>query len=667
MFGGSDWFKKDRKKFIFTILFFVISELALSSPDIVFSVIPTGYINEHKSGCRIESYANCFDSLENVFYVLNSPEWQNGLDKKIRQVDVVFPPGVFRLNNPVRISWGRGNTEKIILNLLGAEKLSNKFSTIISGAKIVPNDFVAPTRKFTNYGLSVNVKVIDVSDFAPFDLLKNKGFGFSIHPVRTELFQNDLVYKVASWPNSGYAKISKPSVIPKDDSKLFAIEDRDVSSWFSEEKVQVLAYWFYDWASQIYSVKPSDNKNFLEVEGGALYGIRAGQRLKVVNSLAELDSPGEWFLDSDEKNIYFWPAHDVSLFPLELSVSESAFIFYESSHVFIKNISFQKFRGDAIIVLGGRNIIADTIEVRNVGNRAFVVKNSNRSGIKNSILEDLGEGGIYLSGGDRLNLNSAGNFSCNNIIKNFSRLLSTYRFALEIDGVGQRVVGNVISDAPHTAILFSGNDHLIAGNDISNVVNETGDAGAIYTGRDLTARGTVIENNFIHDIKSDSSAREVKGIYLDDSASGITIRDNVFSNVQQPVFIGGGRDNLIVGNVFYKSSPGIYLDARGLNWAKMAMLDPVGTIQSRLDAVPFDGAIYSERYPNLSTIRHDDFGAPKYNVSKNNYFIESIPYKILNEAAGGIGSDDFFVADDYFLINSLSIGRRFFDDEFCLK
>ena len=107
---------------------------------------------------------------------------------------------------------------------------------------------------------------------------------------------------------------------------------------------------------------------------------------------------------------------------------------------------------------------------------------------------------------------------------------------------------NRIHHAPHTAILFSGNDHLIRFNEIDHVVHESNDAGAIYSGRDWGYRGTLIEHNYFHDI--DSVFGGAHGVYLDDAVSGMEVRGNIFSRIHgHATMSGGGRDNLVHHNV----------------------------------------------------------------------------------------------------------------------
>ena len=103
-------------------------------------------------------------------------------------------------------------------------------------------------------------------------------------------------------------------------------------------------------------------------------------------------------------------------------------------------------------------------------------------------------------GGDRKKLEAGRNFALNNNIHHFSRWVRTYRPAVYLYGVGHRVAHNRVHDAPHNAVLFWGNDHVLEFNEVYRVCTETGDAGAFYIGRDWTQRGNVIRYNYFHDL-----------------------------------------------------------------------------------------------------------------------------------------------------------------------
>ena len=189
-----------------------------------------------------------------------------------------------------------------------------------------------------------------------------------------------------------------------------------------------------------------------------------------------------------------------------------------------------------------------------------------------------------------------------------------YHPAVSISGVGNRVAHNLIHDAPHMGVGFSGNDHVIQLNELHHVCMESNDAGAMYAGRDWTMRGTVIRDNYLHDING-FEGRGCVGVYLDDMWCGTTIESNVFYRVTMAAFVGGGRDNIIRNNVFVDCNPAVHIDSRALGWAA----DTVDTtMKERLNAVPYRQPPWSERYPQLLTLLADEPAAPKGNIVERN-------------------------------------------------
>lgn len=185
-----------------------------------------------------------------------------------------------------------------------------------------------------------------------------------------------------------------------------------------------------------------------------------------------------------------------------------------------------------------------------------------------------------------------------------------------INGVGNRAVHNLIHNAPHMGINFSGNDHAIEFNEIHSVCYESNDAGAIYAGRDWTMRGTVIRHNYLHDITG-FLGKGCVGVYLDDQFSGTEIVGNVFYKVTSAAFIGGGRDCTIANNIFVDCDPAIHVDARGLGWAG-AMPDHVETMNTRLAEMPYRESLWASRYPKLVPILDEEPMAPKGNLVARN-------------------------------------------------
>jgi parallel beta-helix repeat protein len=186
-------------------------------------------------------------------------------------------------------------------------------------------------------------------------------------------------------------------------------------------------------------------------------------------------------------------------------------------------------------------------------------------------------------------------------------------------GVGIRASNNEIAHAPHEAIEFRGNDHVIEKNYIHHVVQEAADMGAIYAGRDWTSRGTIIRHNLFKDIKTFKKIghHAVKAIYLDDGISDIRMEGNIFVNIDQGIMINGGRDNTVKNNLFVACGQmmrGIDMTGAYKSWAKGSW----NTLHERLNASPFKSPGWRERYPNLHTILDENPEKPKGNIGTDN-------------------------------------------------
>jgi parallel beta-helix repeat protein len=141
-------------------------------------------------------------------------------------------------------------------------------------------------------------------------------------------------------------------------------------------------------------------------------------------------------------------------------------------------------------------------------------------------------------------------------------------------------------------------------------VYETGDAGAVYVGRDWTAQGTVIRGNLFRDIRG-SDARFQNAVYLDDMSSGITVEDNLFVRCNWGVLVGGGRDNTLRGNTFVDCGKAVSWDARGVGWMARELEDPsTSTLLRTYAAMPVASEAWKARYPNLGDYLAFDFGRP---------------------------------------------------------
>jgi hypothetical protein len=439
-----------------------------------------------------------------------------------------------------------------------------------------------------------------------------------------ELFFADRPMELARWPQTGFVKIK--DVVPEQPfevrgekgfrvGKFSYFGDRP-RKWREEKDLWAYGYWFWDWAGERQKIESIDtgSATISLAKPYHQYGYRAGQWYYVYNALSELDTPGEWYLDRGTGILYFWPPAPLSGNRAVVSRLESLVRATGVSHITFEDLTLEATRGSAVILKQSDQVTLKHLTLRNTGGWGARVEGGEGCRVAGCTVSGTGEGGIFVSGGVRATLTPARHSVENNTIFAFARWQRMNRPGIELSGVGSRIAHNHIFNAPHQAISFSGNNHLIEYNEINDVCQEANDAGAIYAGRDWTMRGNRVRSNYLHDIQGRAGAGAI-GVYLDDMFSGTSVVGNIFQNVATAVLIGGGRENLVSDNVFTGCNLGIHLDSRGLGWAAPAV---EGVMMERLRDVPYRSALWKESYPALYPILAENPGAAQGNQVVNN-------------------------------------------------
>ncbi|CAM2141931.1 conserved exported protein of unknown function [Pararobbsia alpina] len=572
----------------------------------------------------------------------------NAANASADRVDIDLGPGTYRIEAPLRVtldpSW-RGAA--ITISGAGEDKTTLSGSRVLNGFRPVDADAARRLPEAAR-GHVLVAKLADsgISDMGTFE---RHGFGIPRKPEPLTLLYRDNPVQIARWPDTGYATID---TLPDGEKGLkFTVRDAPYEALANAMKtshdLRAFGYWARDWADttlEVDAVDPASKAVTLKAPAPML-GLKQGQRMVFENALELLDRPGEWYLDTQAKAVYFWPPAPLKDGDTEVSMASGMFVLDNAPNVTIRNLAIDGVRGNGFQINGAANIVVDHATVRNAGGVA-VWSTAADSHFRFMHVSNTGEGGIVIFAGNRKTL-APGNTSVeDSVIHDYATRSRTYRPAIAVSGVGDRIERNHIYDGPHTAIIFAGNDHRIAGNEIDHVAREVDDTGAIYSGRDWTSRGTVIEDNFMHDIGTADHPTATMGIYLDDQAGGTTIRRNLFSKVNQAVFIGGGRDNVIEDNLFVNCTPAIHVDSRGLTWQRALATSPSGPLQQGLALVNFTQPPYSTHYPSLATMLTDAPGAPKGNVIRRNAVINGTPTAIDNKAQPYIDVQQTFGAGE---------------------
>ena len=494
----------------------------------------------------------------------------------------------------------------------------------------------------------------------------HRGMGVAVGAVRSELFVSGRALTPARWPNDGFASVdgvTDPGSIPRnaaDDipperrvieparGATFLLHDPDrLARWASASDTWVSGYWWWDWADEQLPVADIDPKaQTVKLGLPHRYGVRDSARFYITNLPEELDAPGEYWIDEAEQMIYAWLPEGAEHDEVAVSLLAEPLLALDGCRdVTIENLTLEYARGGGVVATHTERITIQSCTFRNLGARAVQLDGSDCA-VRKCLFEEVGGGGVALSGGDRATLTHAGNIIEDCAFRRCGRLLRTYNPAIRLGGVGQRVVHNEIHDLPHIALMFSGNEHIIEGNRIHHVVQETGDAGAIYCGRDWTIHGTVIRGNFFHDIAG-SDARYQNAVYLDDMASGITVEGNLFVRCNWGMLVGGGRDNTIRANAFVACGKAMQYDARGVGWMARHIADPAtSTLHRNLAAVPIDQEPWKSRYPVLGGYLTDRFGRPVGGVVEGNALVSTPLGAIADRECVRVASNEQITIDD---------------------
>jgi hypothetical protein len=496
---------------------------------------------------------------------------------------------------------------------------------------------------------------------------------FSGAALVTELFFNDQRMTLARWPNDNWAEFSKviesgPAPWRKhasDKPGAFAYDGDRPARWLRAPAVWLQGYWCFDWSSETIRVQNIDtNEHHITLAKPHHYGLGSGnsgpRRFFAVNLIEELDQPGEYFIDRDKGELFFWPPAPLPGARIVLStLTQPVIALRNASYVTLRGLTIEACAGNGIEIKGGQNDSLVACRIRNTGMDGVVVEGGTQHRVIACDIFDTGTAGLKIGGGDRRTLTPSGHEAMNNHIHDVSRRQRTHAYHVHLDGVGVRLAHNLLHDGPHQAIGLAGNDHIIEFNEIHHTGMETDDCGSFYMGRNPSERGSVLRYNFWHHIGSTRSHGSC-AVYFDDGAGGQTVFGNIFYRAAGgsfgAVFSHGGHGNTVRNCIFIEcplalgSAP--WNDNSWKEWLTGELWQ-----EKLLKDVDITKPPYADRYPELKGFM-EFAGEPRRNYASANLIVNCRAVQTGNWDV----SDSFVTDTDPGFVNAAKLDFQLRDD-----
>lgn len=597
-------------------------------------------------------------------------------------------------------------------------------NVIFDGGFVLDNKLVMKTKdkNILNRIIDINARghihEIDLSGYdVKYGTYGTRGFRRAYVNSDNELFIDGQPQCVAQYPNKDCDMMPITEVIDPGSNVyekefdlrggIFKYDDDRCSLWKNCGDVYASGIFNWVFSDDTICIKNIDVKNkTIETELPHLESFMAQPYTGwyAINLLEEIDVPGEYYIDKENKKLYFYPPYDIKQSLLQLSNMTVPFIAMEgTAYVELSGIIFENSRGTGVYIEGGHHCKIQECIFRNLGMLAVQIgqgaeplpeglhnahgvlsegldapKSAGRimgswhemiyqfagwdnngghdNGIEGCEIYDTGTGGVLLGGGNRKNLIPANNYVVNTKIYRVNRLDTTYKAGVNICGVGNRVANCEIFDLPGFAIYLHGNDHVIEYNKIHEVIKNVGDAGAIYMGRDLSEVGNVFRYNFIYNLNGHPKATfGVCAIYFDDYNSFNSVYENYFYNIKSAkriepfsvIFHNCGGQTSINNNIFIDCDCAINSNQASMRSIKLQLgadklfYNRVTAKEDDMTGVDILSDKYKEKYPYLAEVFVGSYKNECHVWNNITVFGDYRPFKNAEEYDFTIITDDF--------------------------
>jgi parallel beta-helix repeat protein len=363
-------------------------------------------------------------------------------------------------------------------------------------------------------------------------------------------------------------------------------------NWKNPQKAIVNIYCYPNYGNRRLKIEDVNlvGKSFAVAQPGLEGWTKKDDCFFVENVFEELDCAGEWYLDDVNQVLYFWPPDGKK--PADgdvcVPVADNVIVIKGLQKNLVQDVRFERLdigycKADAIVMESAVNCSIAGCSIKNAGGNGIAMQLfCQQNKIRSNDINSTGYCGLSMMGQILANEFMKQNEIINNHINDIGKI-SCMQVAgiVLVAGSNNKIANNLVHDTPRWGIFLDiSNDTIIEYNHVYNVNLATEDAGGINTGsfygglekhtdpnKNSHVRGNIIRYNKVHDTGGYGrmiwwpkqfnipkgqwcSPYFTFGIYLDEASCGTHVYGNIVYNVANAgICIGGGRDNIVEGNI----------------------------------------------------------------------------------------------------------------------
>jgi hypothetical protein len=304
----------------------------------------------------------------------------------------------------------------------------------------------------------------------------------------------------ARWPNAlagkwGGAFATTQLTWANDVDHVLAEPSSPFFEWSDVDDIWLHGYWWWQWNSVYVQAAPRGTWNatsgrvpILPPYTNGASNFSGAARYYVLNSLSALDDPGEFVVNRTSGRLYWLPPLGTSPKTVTLAISPVLVSGYLTKFFALSGFTLVAARGSAVQFLGdqqnatSQGLLFSNLTISHAGTSGIDVYNYNDVTARGNHIFNTGGGGLSVSANDegRASLQPTFLHVADNTVHDFERFCFTYNFGVSVHGVAALIERNLIYNAPHAGVTFTGNDLMFRYNVLHHLTQTTFDNAALY-------------------------------------------------------------------------------------------------------------------------------------------------------------------------------------------